>query len=328
MLLSGLCRVVLPELPLPPPLRPEAALEEEGCPVAGTLVAADASPGTLLDCWSSRLLLLPLPAEEDAAALGVPEELRDAVLCLEELPAGAARTSEWAGPTEDDDRLPGRSGAPGLATDGTASDAVGRLPPTWCSDSGEGTGEAATASVLELAEDDEDAGCADLLAFTAASLVARCSVSSSSKFLRRPATARRSDRECVLQVSDRVHGLPLSPIRTPQCLFGSYSRSLQGSSFLSRCAFFPWEDPAETAVAAEALPATFLTGAAVAVLWGCAVTAGTGMAAVTGPTLAPVASADVTWLVGCPGPGPDNSPRPRGVRGGGCCGEGSSFSRP
>lgn len=162
----------------------------------------------------------------------------------------------------------------------------------WCNDNGDGTGDAATASVLELADvDDVDGGCADLLAFSAASLVARCSVKSSSKFLRRPATARRSDKECVLQVSERVQGFPLSPIRTPQCLFGSYSRSLQGSSFLSRCAFFPWDDPAVVAVV-EAAAAAFLAGAPalVAAGCGCVVVAGTGMAA-AGVTPAPVASA-------------------------------------
>lgn len=53
-----------------------------------------------------------------------------------------------------------------------------------------------------------------------------------------PGTARRSDSECVLQVRERVQGLPVSATTTPQCTSGSYSRSLSGSSFLSPGFFF------------------------------------------------------------------------------------------
>lgn len=140
-----------------------------------------------------------------------------------------------------------------------------------------------------------------------ASLAARWSISRSSKFFFLPGTARRSDSEWVLQVRERVQGFPWSTIRTPQCLFGSYSRSLQGSSFRSRGSFLP--EGAATGVAAGLEPAAaeaapppvpcFLAGAR----------------RVTGPAPAP-------------GPGPDRRPEPPGVRGGGCWGEGSSFLSP
>lgn len=47
-----------------------------------------------------------------------------------------------------------------------------------------------------------------------------------SKGFARPSTVLRSESACALHVSDLVHGLRVSTIRTPQCLFGSYSRKL------------------------------------------------------------------------------------------------------
>lgn len=83
-----------------------------------------------------------------------------------------------------------------------------------------------------------------------------------------------SPKECVLQVNERV--LPLSPIRISQGLFGSYPYEA-ASSFLSRCVFPPWDDPATMRAAVEAPPATFFTWAAVAVSRGS-----TAAAAATG----------------------------------------------
>lgn len=77
-----------------------------------------------------------------------------------------------------------------------------------------------------------------LVALLCASLAARCSRRSSSNFLERPGTARRRERECALQVRERVQGFPVSCTTTPQCTSASYSRSLSGSSFRSPGFFF------------------------------------------------------------------------------------------
>lgn len=124
-----------------------------------------------------------------------------------------------------------------------------------------------------------------------------------------------------------MQGLPRPPIRTSQGFIGSCPNKA-ASNFLSRCAFSPWDDPAATRVAVEAPPATFFTWAAVAASQGCVI-AYTAMAAAaaTGTVPAPVASAAATSLARL-GPDPDKSHLPRTARVGGCCGDGSSFSRP
>lgn len=132
----------------------------------------------------------------------------------------------------------------------------------------------------------------------AASFAARWSIRRSSKFFLLPGTARRSEREWVLHVRERVQGFPWSTIWTPQCLLGSYSRSLQGSSFLSRATFLP---EGTVGAAVPPLPSCFRDGK--------------------------VAAAAAAVLPG-PGPGPERSPETPGVSGGGCWGEGSSFLSP
>lgn len=218
------------------------------CVVAGVV-----SIGVLFGCWSGLLLV---PVEEE------PVDPFDNVACLVLLMG--ARTSECPDPP--DVRLPGKLslGHPCLLADDTAAEEDDDWPPAWCDDNGDGADDTVAASVPELAED--EGGCADLLALSAASLVARCSVRSSSKVLRLPTTARRIVREWVLQVRERVHGLPLSPISTPQCLFGSYSRSLQGSNFLSRCIFFPREEPTAAVEPLLAEGAAFLMGVGITVV--------------------------------------------------------------
>ena len=65
----------------------------------------------------------------------------------------------------------------------------------------------------------------------ASSFAIRCSSRRSSNALLRPVTCLLILSECVLHVKLLVHDLSMFSVRAPQCLSGSYCRSLHGSSF-------------------------------------------------------------------------------------------------